>query len=249
MIYPGENEPYIFAHRGCSKIAPENTLTAFSEAVDRKIPGVELDIHLCKSGELVVTHDDNLIRVTGFDGKVEDFDYSEIKKLDCGKWKGSKYAGERIPLLQDVFDLLGDRVYYDIEIKCRKTSETGIEQKLFELLRSYNLEERIIVSSFNPMPLKHFKKAAPHMPTAIIYCNSDELPWYLRHGEGKLIAAADIIKPEHVKINKASMLFNRLTKRGPVLPWTVDDPEIAARLIKAGVNGIISNDPGGLNLL
>jgi glycerophosphoryl diester phosphodiesterase len=248
MIYPGEKEPYLFAHRGYSKIAPENTLAAFDEAVNRKIPGVELDIHLCKSGELVVTHDDNLVRVTGFDGIVEDYDYADIKNLDCGKWKDPKFTGEKLPLLQDVFDLLGNKVYYDIEIKCRKTAETGIEKKLFELIKSYGLDERIIVSSFNPMPLKYFKKIAPHIPTAIIYCVSDELPWYLRHGEGKWLGSADILKPEHIKINRVSMLLNHIIKRGPVLPWTVDDPEEATRLIKAGVNGIISNDPGSLKL-
>jgi glycerophosphoryl diester phosphodiesterase len=248
IILPGETQPYLFAHRGYSKIAPENTLAAFQEALSRKIPGVELDIHLCRSGELVVTHDDNLIRVTGTDGIVENLDYSEMKKLDAGKWKDSKFTGERLPLLQDVFDLLGSNVYYDIEIKSRKTARTGIETKLFELIKLYKLEERCIVSSFNPMPLKYFKQSSSQIPTAIIYSVTDELPWYLRHGEGKWIASADILKPEYVKINKTSMFVNNTIGRRPILPWTIDDPEEAARLISLGVNGIISNDPGGLNL-
>ena len=242
-IYPGEKEPYIFAHRGCSKAAPENTLAAFEEALNQKIPGVEFDIHLCKSGELVVTHDDNLKRVTGFDGLVEDQSYVEMKKLDAGSWMDSRFTGEKLPLLEDVFDLLGDKVYYDIEIKSRATKDVGLEKKLAALIAKRGLEERCIVSSFNPFPIKFFKKSAPNIPTAIIYCNDDELPFYLRHGEGKWIASADILKPDHKKINKASMFLNHTVGRRPVLPWTIDDPEMAVKLIKLGVQGIISNDP------
>lgn len=248
IIFPGEPEPYLFAHRGYSKIAPENTLASFQEALNYQIPGIELDIHLCRSGELLVTHDHNLVRVTGFDGIIENLDYSEMKHLDAGKWKNEKYAGERLPLLQDVFDLLGSRVYYDIEIKSRKTSRTGIENKLFELIRLYKLEERCIVSSFNPMSIKYFKQTAPQIPTAIIYSVTKELPWYLQHGEGKWIASADILKPDHIKVNKASMLLNKTIGGRPILPWTIDDPKEAQRLIQAGVNGIISNDPAGLGM-
>jgi glycerophosphoryl diester phosphodiesterase len=245
-IYPGEKEPYIFAHRGCSKAAPENTLAAFEEALNQKIPGVELDIHMCKSGELVVTHDDNLKRVTGFDGLVEDLNYIEMKKLDAGRWKDSRFAGEKLPLLQDVFDLLGSNVYYDIEIKSRTTKNIGLEEKLAALINDRGLQQRCIVSAFNPFPLKFFKKAAPSIPTAIIYCSDDELPFYLRHGEGKWIASADILKPDHKKINRGSMFFNHTLGRRPVLPWTIDDPVTAVKLIKLGVEGIISNDPAGI---
>ena len=247
-IFPGEKQPYIFAHRGYSSIAPENTLAAFEEALNRRIPGIELDIHLCRSGELVVTHDDNLKRVTGLDALVEELEYSEIRKLDAGSWKGDNYTGLRVPLLQDVFDLLGDRVYYDIEIKTRQTSRTGIEEKLKKLIEAYGLEQRCIVSSFNPMPIRFFKQDAPNIPTAIIYCNDPEVPWYLRNGQGRWIGSTDILKPEHVKINAGFKLTNLITGNRPVLPWTVDDPAEAARLMKAGVSGIISNTPGSLEL-
>ncbi len=216
-------------------------MAAFDEARSRGIPGIELDIHLCRSGELIVTHDDNLKRVSGFDAIVEQADYGDIKNLDIGSWKDNKYSGETLPLMQDVFDLLGDSIYYDIEIKSRTTNETGLEQKLFSLIKEYRLEERIIVSSFNPFAIKYFKQTAPHIPTAIIYSKSKEVPWYLRHGEGRWIASADILKPDHV------MVKNRTGKR-PVLPWTVDDPGEASRLLKAGASGIISNDPAALNI-
>ena len=138
---------------------------------------------------------------------------------------------------------MGKNVYYDIEIKSRSASKTGIEDKLDALIRSNGLEERCIISSFNPMPLKFFKKISPNIPTAIIYCSNGELPWYLRLGEGRWIAGADILKPAHKKVNKLLTGFNRIAGSRPVLPWTVDEPEEAERLLKAGVSGVISNDP------
>ena len=240
-IYPGEKAPLLFGHRGYSSIAPENTLPAFQEILNRKVPGVELDIHLCKSGELVVTHDHNLKRITGMDATIEELEYSEIRKLDAGDWKDKKFRGERIPLLQEVFDLLGSSVYYDIEIKTMETGKTGLDDKLFKLIRENRLEERIIVSSFNPMPVKYFKKLAPHIPTAIIYSDDKDVPWYLRSGGGRWIASTDILKPVYKKIK------NR-TGRQPVVTWTVDSPAEAERLLRAGVSGIISNKPAEIGI-
>lgn len=248
IIYPGEKRPYILAHRGYSSVAPENTLPAFEEALNRNVPGIELDIHLCRSGELIVTHDDNLKRVTGVDALVEDQNFSDIKELDAGGWKAPKYAGEKIPLLQDVFDLLGNKVYYDIEIKSRAIKKTGIEEKLKSLIMEYKLEERCIVSSFNPMPLKFFKEMSANIPTAIIYSDSDGVPWYLRNGQGRWIASADILKPGHKKVKKGFNFWNKISGDRTVISWTVDDPGEASRLIAAGVSGIISNDPEALLL-
>ena len=247
-IFRGESLPLLFAHRGYSSIAPENTLAAFSEALVRKIPGIEFDIHLCKSGELVVTHDDNLKRVTGHDAAVEDCDWELIRKLDAGSWKDSRFKGERIPLLEDVFALCGDSVYYDIEIKTRSHSSTGIEKPLLELIRKHGLQKRCIVSSFNPIPIRDFKRIEAGIPTAIIYSTDKEVPWFLRRGQGRWIASADILKPDRKLVGPVSALWNRLPGKRPVLAWTVDDPADAALLLKRGVKGIISNDPGSLGL-
>lgn len=241
VIYPGAGRPLLFGHRGYSSIAPENTLYAFEEILNRKIPGVEFDVHLCSSGELVVTHDHNLKRVTGFDGLVENTDYSVIKKLDAGRWMDDKYAGARIPLLKDVFDLLGSDVYYDIEIKSDSVKKSGIETALFNLIKEYRLEERVVVSSFNPVQLRFFKKHAPHIPAAIIYSDDPEVPWYLRHGQGRWIVPADILKPAFKLIKKGAGKL-------PVIAWTVDSGEVAERLLSAGVSGIISNKPAELGL-
>ena len=116
-IFPGEKIPLMFGHRGYSSLAPENTLPAFELLLQHSVPGVELDVRCCVSGETVVCHDANMKRLTGEDLNLSEIEWSRIGKLDAGLWFGQRFRNTRIPRLEDVLDLLGDRVYYDIEIK------------------------------------------------------------------------------------------------------------------------------------
>lgn len=240
----GENRfPLVFAHRGYSSKAPENTLAAFSVARQKGVPGIELDIHLCSSGELVVIHDYNLKRTTGMDARVEDTEYQVIRSLDAGAWYGESYKGERIPLLSEVFELLRKDVYYDIEIKHESRNPGELESKLIHLIKKHDLSQNIIISSFNPFALKAVRKMAPEIPTAIIYCTDEEVPAILRHGEGRWISGCGILKPDRDKVSRGYMIFHRLFGGYPIIPWTVNDPKEARRLLDLDVDGIISDDP------
>lgn len=243
-ILPRFPRPLLFAHRGCSAAAPENTLAAFREARAQGIPGIELDIHLAENGELLVIHDDDLERTTGFKGSVETTPFETIRQLDAGGWKGEEFRGEGVPTLREVFELLGSSVYYDIELKSRVHGPSGMEAPLLNLIREFQLNDQVLISSFNPLALKAIKAADPAIPTAVIYCSSKELPWYLRRGEGRWLCGCEIIKPEHIKVNAISSWFNRRLTGRPILPWTVDDREEGKRLLDAGCLGLISNDPG-----
>ncbi len=235
--------PLLFGHRGYSAKAPENTLASFRMAVEAGVPGIELDVHLCKSGELVVIHDHNLKRTTGHDGIVEDTDYHTIRSLDAGSWFSGKFAGERILTLTELFHHIGNSVYYDIEIKHRDRKPHELEERLAFEIRKAGLSENCIVSSFNPFALKEIKAIDPRIVTAIIYCNDEEVPAILRHGEGKILSGCDILKPERVKINRGTMAFHAVFGGYPVIPWTVNDRAEAERLVRAGVMGLISDDP------
>ncbi|MEW5816226.1 MAG: glycerophosphodiester phosphodiesterase family protein [Spirochaetota bacterium] len=243
----GIRYPLLYAHRGCSTLAPENTLPAFQYVLDLKIPGVELDIHMCKSGEVVVTHDLSLKRVTGYEGLVADTDYETISKLDAGFWFDKKYTGTRIPLLNEVFELLGKNVYYDIEIKHRKMKTGPLEKKLLELISEYDLTERCIISSFNPFALREVRALTRDIQVAIIYSNHEDVPVILRNGEGRLISSCEILKPHSPKVNKLWMFAYNTMLRYPVLPWTVDDEDEARFLLDLGVQGLISNVPEKLS--
>jgi len=243
-VLEGFDRPLLFAHRGYSRRAPENTLSAFKAAREAGIPGVELDIHLCKSGELVVVHDHNLQRTAGTDAVVEQMPYEAIKELDAGSWFSPEFAGERVPLLSEVFELLGTHVYYDIEIKHKVRGPAPAAPLLAELIRKHNLTERCLVSSFNPFALRTFRRATRLIPTALIYASDHSVPYMLRGGRGRYLVRPDALKPSHEHLNRARRFLIRALGTGTVIVWTVDDPELAVKLTRNRVHGIISNDPG-----
>lgn len=247
---PERDRPLVFAHRGLSSEAPENTMAAFRLAKEKNIPGVELDIHLSADGKLVVIHDGVTSRVApGTNLDVEASTVAQLKAVDIGSWKGDQFRGEKPPLLAELFEELGAELYFDVEIKSGTADDKGLEAALVKLLDDFGYgAERVIVSSFNPIAIKRFKALRPSVPTAIIYCIDDELPWYLRHGEGRWIAGADVLKPRFSMVSKAALTLGRMFGGRAMIPWTIDDPAEAARVLSAGCAGVISNRPHQLGL-
>lgn len=243
-IFEGARIPLLFAHRGYSSRAPENTLAAFAEARRAGIPGVELDVHRCATGELVVIHDHELARLAGVEGTVEKENWSSLRTLVIGSSHSGAHTGERIPLLEEVFDLLGSEVYYDIEIKNRGDDEPGpLERDLVDLIHSRGLAGRCLVSSFNPYPIRLVKSLDRALPTAIIYSSDPAVPFILRRGEGRFLSGCDILKPDKRKMRPWPLFLNQMLMGYPIITWTVDDVGLAERLLALNVTGIISNDP------
>lgn len=239
QIFEGEKAPLLFGHRGCPKLAPENTLASFTKLMEHKVPGVELDVQICKSGELLVYHDNNMKRTTGFDGNIVDHDLSQIRSLDNGSFFSEDYKDEKIPLFEEVLQLLGDSVYYDIELKADYMKNRGLEQKVLEMIRDFRLEKRVLISSFNPIPLYRFEKITKGIPRALIYSNSTDIPFFLRKGEGLLISGGEVIKPDVRLLDRN--LFNKLSKKYKVMTWTVDDETRFRELVSWGISGICTN--------
>ena len=250
-LLPDFKRPLLFAHRGCSSLAPENTMASFRLAREVGAPGLELDIHRCATGELVVVHDANFKRTTGVDLRAEDEPYAEIRKLDAGSIKGASFAGERIPLLTDVIDEFSGGMYIDIELKTKKTKNDPLPEALAALLRDLSktnrdLPRRIVVSSFNPLALAAFKRAAGEYATAVIWCADGEVPFFLRSGQGRWLSSCDYLKPIKTKATPLSLaLLSRIGGR-PIVPWTVDDPAEARILVGRGCAGVVTNRPQDL---
>src|SRR5690554_2404438 len=99
-------KPVIYAHRGASAYAPENTGAAFRKALDMKADGIELDVHLSKDGHVVVIHDEKVDRTSNGKGLIRDLKLDELKSLDFGAWFSSEFAGEPIMTLDEVLSLL-----------------------------------------------------------------------------------------------------------------------------------------------
>lgn len=235
--------PLLFGHRGCSKAAPENTLASFTKILENNIPGVELDVHLCKSGEIVVFHDLNLKRTTGVDALISDTNLDDLKKMDAGSWFDKSFSDEKIPTLDEVFELLGTKVYYDIEIKHRNSQHGELEKKLVDKIKEWNMEKRVIISSFNPIAILGVRKANPELNTAVIYTKWKKLPWYLRRGEGKYICKPNILKPTRHQITPFTMFLTKKIEGYTIITWTEDDIDKADKYINMGVDGIVTNIP------
>lgn len=244
----GNGPPLIFGHRGYSSRAPENTLAAFELIRAHAIHGVELDVHRCASGEIVVAHDDTLERTAGVALRLTEASLEEIHEHDVGSWFAPEFAGERVPLLEDVFDLLGGHCFFDIEIKhygvgAGRPQAASVEAETVNLIRRHGLADRCLVSSFNPFIVRRVRLLAPELPVAVIYANSTELPWILRRGGGRLLSGATIMKPNHEGTSRRMVARHHRAGR-IVYPWTVDDEALARELADTGVDGVITNRPG-----
>ncbi|MDR2899933.1 MAG: glycerophosphodiester phosphodiesterase [Treponema sp.] len=243
-VLADRSRPLLFAHRGCSSLAPENTMASFRKAREMGSPGIELDIHLCASGELVVAHDDTFLRIAGDPRNIEDLTYDEIRSIDVGSFFDAKFKSERVMLLEEVLEEFCPGMYIDIELKTRKTSHDFLPEAAAKSLQAFNenIMQSVTISSFNPFALRAFKKFAPQIPTALIWSLSTEVPKILRRGQGYLIAGCDYLKPEYAQVKPSASFM----KRGPVIPWTIDDIDLAKKMIGLGCEGIISNKPQDL---
>jgi glycerophosphoryl diester phosphodiesterase len=250
-LLPDRPRPLVFAHRGCSSLAPENTMAAFRKAREIGAPGIELDIHATVDGKLVVAHDDTFKRTAppgnnGEGKKLEELSYEEMRRIDVG--------GEHPPLLEEVLEEFCPAMYVDIELKSRKTSGDSLPALLAEKLKvlGRRIGAAVTVSSFNPVCLKSFKRGwqkirdaekREDIPTAVIYGVAKELPWLLHHGFGRIICGCDYLKPIHKQVHGFSLFCFSVLEGRPVVPWTVDDFALAEKLICAGCEGIITNRP------
>jgi glycerophosphoryl diester phosphodiesterase len=162
--------PAIFGHRGASSLCPENTMSAFEKAIEVGADGIELDVHLARDGRLVVCHDETVDRTTNGSGAVRALDYDEIRKFDAGSWFSPESRGQRIPLLDDVLGLVRiGNLWANIELKTNLISYEGIEAKVAELVGRFNLDSRVIISSFNHYSILRLKECAPHLIVGLLY--------------------------------------------------------------------------------
>lgn len=234
------NRPVIFAHRGASKVAPENTMAAFKKAIEMNAGGFELDTHLTSDGYLVVTHDDNLGRTCNGEGIVKDHDLKYLKGLDFGGWFSEEFEGERIPLLGDVFDLLSGRdMILNIEIKATpgKFIES-IGDEVAKMINSYNFAKKTIISSFNHYVLLKIKKNYPEIAVAPLY--SSGIFAYI--GEYAKKIGADAIHPNFRSVTP-KVLESCREHNIKINSWTIDNADDISQLYKMGVDGIITNVP------
>ena len=227
------NIPLIIAHRGASNIAPENTLLAFQKAIDLKADLIEFDLQETKDNHLVVTHDEELSRLTGFKGLVKDLTLKELKELDFGE-------GEKIPTLDELLKLTRGKIGLNCEIKV-----SGIAEKTIEIMRRYDIIDSTIISSFLHEELLKVQEIEPKIRIASLEptSSSKTTDW-----SEKKEMIQFCIDNNFYAINPLAMMVDKQFVEHAhefnikVFPWTVDVKILIKKLFKFGVDGIITND-------
>jgi len=234
--------PLVFAHRGASRDAPENTLTAFRLGLEQGADWIELDVRLTSDGQLAVFHDDALDRTTDGTGPVSAHTLWELQQFDAGRWKGERFAGETIPTLDEVFEALPG-VLVNVELKSVSVLADGLEEKVLACIRAHGAEGDVLISSFNPLALARMRALEPALPLAMVFGPDLSLP--LRRAWLRSLARPAALHPHHTMVTARHMAWAR--RHGlRVNAWTVDDPAEMRRLLALGVDGIFTNVPGVL---
>lgn len=228
----------IIAHRGASGYAPENTIPAFKKALEMGAEGIELDVHLTKDGELVVIHDPVINRTSNGQGMIKDFTLDELKGFDFGSWFSDEFAGATIPTLEEVLCLIkGWDGLLNIEIKSGPIIYPDIERKLLDMVEKYDFKDKVIFSSFNHYSLKDIKAMDGDVKIGLLYACGMVEPW--RYA---MQLNADALHPSYYNI--IPEMVKGCKKHGIKLnPYTINDKKDMELMIKAGVDGIITNYP------
>jgi glycerophosphoryl diester phosphodiesterase len=229
----------ILGHRGASADFPENTLPAFTGAVAQAADGVELDVMRCRSGELVVCHDEILGRLAGVPVVVADASYAELARLDVGTPIG--FPSARIPLLDEVLDAVPRALWVNVELKCDAPDDRGLSVETARLLQRRQEGRRVTISSFNPDCLWRFAAAAPEYERGLLL--DPDLP--LMPQLSRLDTAKGAVHPHHSQCTEPAVAGWK-AQGLKVVVWTVDEPDLARRLIGLRVDALITNVPGRL---
>jgi glycerophosphoryl diester phosphodiesterase len=232
--------PVIFAHRGASAYAPENTLSAFILALEQGAKAIELDVQLTADQEVVAFHDSTLDRTTNTSGKLSDYKLSQLKELNAGFRNGDIFRDEKIPTLGEIFAELHDASLLNIELKNLTSPHDDLPQKVAEVIDQYNMSEKVLVSSFNPIALKSFARIKPDIPLGRLIHTSltFELIKY-RLSKRNLFASIHLayktLTYKQIKFLHSNNVL--------VFTYTLNDPDDILRSIDLGVDGFFTDDP------
>lgn len=228
----------IYAHRGASGTHPENTIAAFQEAARLPIEGVEFDVHLTKDGEVVVIHDEKINRTSNGKGLVQDMTLAELKQYDFGSWFSEQFRGETIPTLQEVLDVFKDTNHkMNIEIKTDVYHYEGIEEKVIAIVKANQLEERVVISSFNHESLQIVHYLQPDLEIAALLMEAIIEP--ARYLQLLNAEALHLFLPS---ANRTS-IKNMIADGGTVRVFTVNEVDYMKQLQALGVSAIFTDYP------
>ncbi|WP_159887430.1 glycerophosphodiester phosphodiesterase [Paenibacillus puerhi] len=236
----GADLPYerITAHRGSSETAPENTLSAFRQAIRAGAGYAELDVQETADGVVVVMHDSNALRTTGINKPMWQVTSSELAAASAGSWFGERFAQEKVPTLEQVIDTVNGKMKLNIELK-NNGNQRKLAERAVDVVKRKGFENDCVFTSFDGKLLQKVKQLDPKLRTGLIVDKLDgNASWE------KLLALPDydalslaypLVKPELLK------LAARYEK--DIFVWTVNDPGMMRQMLDLGVTSIITDKP------
>lgn len=229
----------IIAHRGASEIAPENTLPAFELANRLGAESIETDIHLTKDQIPVLIHDVHLDRTTNGKGFVKDYTFAELKQLDAGAWFSEQYKRTQLISLAEFLQWVKPKqTNINLELKNEKFRYNHLEEIVYEQIEYYGLENRTIISTFNPNSIRHMATFNKEIPLALLRSKKHR----------KLCAYAQELGAKALHINyrllNESLIKQCQDKHMKVRVYTVNKYEQMIRCFQLGCHGVITDIPG-----
>ena len=226
-------KPLVCAHRGDSRNAPENTLAAFSGAIEHGVEAVEFDIRLTADEHIVIIHDPKLGRTTTGRGWVHNHSLERLRQFDAGSWFTDKFAGQKIPTLEEALELMAGKVIPFIEIKVEnKIYSTRLENLLLKTLDKFDMRQSVVIHSFDGGLIQRLHQLDGQLQLALL-------------GPNHPIFLPKWLYGVHLHINHTTpQLVRNVQKWGHwAISWTVNNPHTMGDLIRTGIDGLITDDP------
>lgn len=232
-----DNKFIIYAHRGASAYAPENTRVAFKKAIELNTNGIELDLQKTKDGKIVIFHDDYIDNKSNGTGKIKEYTYQELLKLDFGSWFNKEYCEEHIMLFEDFAkEFLNKELTFAIELKV-----LGIEKEVLEIINKYKVHNNIYITSFIYDALENVRKIDSNIKLSWLIeerINKDNIEKVLKINGNQICPKADLITKEDIQIANNNGLGVRL--------WGISNEEIMEKVYKLNIEGMTVNFPDKL---
>lgn len=230
--------PLVIAHRGASLYAPENTIAAFELAVEMGADAIELDTMLTTDGTPIVIHDQSLERTTNGSGSVASKEVAELLLLDAGSMFDARFAGEKIPTLEEVFSAVGNKILINVELKNYASPFDRLPGIVVDLVRDAGLSDRVILSSFNPIALIKAQRASNKIRRAALIGSGPKIV----RGIIERFTDYFALHPE-VSLVDQRMVDNHHNAGHKVNVWTVNEESVMMKLLSMGVDGLITDTP------
>lgn len=228
------------AHRGYSTKAPESTVPAYLAAADTGVVLYgELDVRPSKDGVPIVMHDATLTRTTGYDAAIRDTASEKIRTLDAGSWFSEEFAGTKVPTLEDLIAACDGKI--DLLIEIKNTNDCPeFEKTVVDTIHKMHFEDQCIIQSPSYESLVKVKQYDPDLKCG----------WVMAAAFGAFydLPACDFFAIEHTFINRTT-ITEAHTRGKEIYAWTVNDEKFVKEMADLGVDGIITDDPEGVNAI